>query len=219
MFEAHGSESRLDGESPNCLGLTLGCVEARYMGRLRDGGRKLVQAKNYSHWPLAYPRTGQESMPQAVNFVPFQIRSMTVLSNSPSLKLDVSSCQREHWIRRDFGSLHAARVAGAGNMGGILRRPVSVAGGLLGAFRLVVRYHEYVPVSASVGVGTGHRGSFEFVRGGQRLANDWFQPVGAANRTGLRGWHKEMLGIATSARITCGRYGYPTKRLRLPLIC
>lgn len=95
LFEPYGSESRPDDEPSNDLGLTLGCVEARYTGRLSDGGRKLVQAKNYSHWALAYPRTGRESMPQAVNSVPKQIRSMTVLSNSPSNKLDVPSSQRE----------------------------------------------------------------------------------------------------------------------------
>ena len=120
MFEAHGSESRWDKEHPNHFGLTLGCREARYMGRWGRGGRKLVQAKNYSHWPLAYPRTGRESMPQAVNSVPIEVRSLTALSNSPSAKLDVSLSQREHWVERVFGfcsGFKAARVAGAGKRG------------------------------------------------------------------------------------------------------
>jgi hypothetical protein len=84
-----GSESGRDDEQTNRFGLTWEHVTAWWNGRI-EGGRKLVQARNYSHWPLAYPRIAAESMLSAGNSVLFEIRCWWTVFSSPSTDLDVA---------------------------------------------------------------------------------------------------------------------------------
>jgi len=54
VFQKECSKSWMDDEQTNRFGLTVGCVTAWWNGRT-DCGRKCVQAKNNSHWAIAYP--------------------------------------------------------------------------------------------------------------------------------------------------------------------
>jgi len=58
---ARYSDRWLDDEQTNRFGLTFGTVAGFWR---REGGiaGKFAEAKNYSHWGLAYPRLGKESM-------------------------------------------------------------------------------------------------------------------------------------------------------------
>jgi hypothetical protein len=68
----------------------------------RDCGRNFVQAKNYVHWPLAYPRTSRESMLLIPYFVPVQVHCMNYVSKSFPNHLDDGCGQRERLRRQGF---------------------------------------------------------------------------------------------------------------------